>query len=132
MMVVCLKCLTLSDPLCSCGNVGTLIDRDGSLNIYVEDLRTARLANVFYDADHNEAYRELLEPFDTQVYVPYKEIRDTHLNFQPYTPKNNYIRQSPDTFDRKLMAVLNKYKHSMASPKRMGSTHQQPSKKEHK
>ena len=129
MKVVCLHCLTLADPICKCTNVGTIVDVDGSLNIYVEDIRTCRLANVSYDVYGAEASRDLLEAFDTQIYVDYTPLKATNINYQPYVPKNYYVRQTPDTYDRKLMAVLDRYKTTTAAVKRIGSTRAQPHKR---
>ncbi len=128
--VVCLQCLTLATPVCKCTNVASLYDVDGHINIYVEDIRTCRLAHVQRDNDHQEVYRELLQAFDTQIYVPYKDVRTSHLNFQPFVPKNTYVRKSPEP-DWVLMAALDRYEHSTATPLRMGSTYQQPSIKDH-
>ena len=122
MKVVCLQCLTLADPICKCSNVGALEDVDGSLNIYVEDIRTCRLANVSYDVYGHEASRELLEAFDTHIYVPYKKLKDSHINFQPYVKRNNYVRKTNRTYDKKLMAVLDRHKYTKAAERRFGTT----------
>ncbi len=123
MSLICLLCYGIASPTCECGNCAALTDIDGTINIYVNDIRTTRLASVHY-LHGEEAHREYAQAFDTMTYIDYSHIRSTHLNFQPYTPKNDYVRTTIDTFDRKLMEYLDKYEHSRASEGRMGSTKQ--------
>ena len=128
--VICLLCMTTCVPICSCGNVATIRDPDGDLHIYVEQIKTTRLANIYY-LNGVETYRELLDPFDTALYVDYMPVKNSYLNFQPYTPKNNYVRRYHDKFDTRLINLLDKYKHTTASPNRIGSTKKQPKRKLH-
>jgi len=121
--------MTVCDPICQCGNAAAQHDTDGDLHIYVEQIATTRLANVHY-LHGIETYRELLPPFDTQIYVPYTKLANCHVNYQPYVPKNNYVRQSPVP-NKKLMKALDAYRHSIASPDRIGSTKQQPDRRKH-
>ena len=128
--VVCLKCLTLATPECTCGNLATLRDHDGHIHLYVEKIKTCRLVDVYY-LHGTEVHRVLLEPFDTQLYISYKGLRSSHLNFQPYTPKNTHVKKSTKTHDTGLMNALTKYANHTAAEGRMGSTYQQPNKKDH-
>jgi len=131
MTLICLLCLTVCEPVCTCSNAAALKDSDETLNIYVEDIRTVRLAIVYRDPNGAELYRELQAPFDTATYVSYKPVKDSHLNFQPFSQKNDYVRKHEDTYDRRLMAALDKYRTSTASPWRVGSTKNQPNKRTH-
>jgi len=128
---ICLLCMTPATPVCICTNVACISDVDGTLNIYVEDITSVRLAVVYRDHNGLEVYRDLQAPFDTATYINYKPVRDSHLNFQPYTPKNDYLRKTVDTYDRRLMAALDKYETATASPWRVGSTKNQPNKRTH-
>jgi len=122
--VVCLQCLTLARPVCKCGNVGVLIDVDRSIHIYVDDIRTCRLADVVIYEDQ-ELDRQLLKPFEEALYVQYKPLTKQHLNFQPYSTYD-YQRKQKDVYDKKLMAILDKYEHVTAAERRIGTTKQQP------
>ena len=129
MTLICLMCLTTATPTCMCGNAATITDIDGHLHIYVEEIKSTRLANVYY-LNGVETYRELLQPFDTQMYVPYTALNSSYLNFQPYAKKNDHVRNSP-IGDKKLMDALLKYRHSTASHNRIGSTKKQPNRRLH-
>jgi len=112
--VICLKCLTVAKPLCDCGNVGVIRDRDNDINIYVENIKTCRLADTVY-VDGVEIHRELHEPFDTMMFVDYYPIRSTPLNFVDQAPKKV---KKPD----RLREALDNYSHTIAAEKRMGTT----------
>jgi len=113
--VTCLKCLSVARPVCSCGNVAALRDRDDDINIYVDDIRTCRLADIYKDGD-TEVYRELHQPFDTMVYVNYSPIRNTSLNFVKMAPERRKRVYS------KLREALDNYKHVTAAKDRVGTT----------
>jgi hypothetical protein len=118
--VICLICTSLADPLCDCGNVGILIDRDNTINIYVEDIRTVRLSTEY------RKHRNLQQPFTDSTFIKYYDVRNTPINFIEI---NDTAQTSKSPYDEKLMAVLDKYTTVIAANKRIGSTRKAPNKR---
>ena len=122
---VCLICMTTTfdRSTCSCGNVGCIKDIDGTLNIYVEDIRTCRLADVILDGNGVERYRDLKTAFELQPFIDYREVKSSVLNFKDYVPRNNYVRKSKKRkIDKALVKYLDRHEDVTAAEGRVGTT----------
>ena len=98
--------------LCSCGNVGIIIDEDATTRIYVDDIRTTQRALLWHIGDFREVRRVLLRPFSKELFLDYKFIKTTSLTYQTYAKKNNYTRKTSTKYNTKLIKSLERYKYT--------------------
>jgi len=108
--IMCRVCFTMlhDNNLCACGNVGLLLDIDGHMHIYVNDIHTTQRALVFLDGTQ-EVSRELLEPFVKALFAPYT-IAKSPLNF--VTKPLGKTHQRATQYDTSLMKAMNRHKYT--------------------
>ena len=107
----CSDALYTHGDVCTCKNLAILFDADDTLRLYVEDIRTARRV-LLYLHDNQEISRDLLRPFNFEVFADYSYIANNSLTFQPHAPDNSYVRKTSTKYNDKLINALDLYKNT--------------------
>lgn len=110
-MILGLKCLYCFDDLytdrtCKCSSCGVLYDDEGTLNIYVEDIKTVHICTYHFNLSGALVYTELGDRSTSFLYCDYSSIKNTELTFvdKPTTKPSRY-----DGYDEILIKALDSH-----------------------
>lgn len=73
--------------ICKCSNVGAILDTQGTLRVYVQDIRTIHLGVAILNHNNETISIEWADYSETLNYVPYKDVKSKGITFSDISAK---------------------------------------------
>lgn len=92
---------------CKCSNVGVILDNQGTLRVYVQDIRTIHLGVAILNHNNEVINTEWGDYSETLNYIPYKDVKSNGILFNDVSAKGlKAFKKSTNKVTNKMSSLV--------------------------